>query len=786
MKKGILIFGTLFLVFTTLYAQNVNFQLRSVTTFPNESISGVWAYEKDGREYALVAGAKNLHIVDVSHPDSPFFIVSLPMVDDWGKEVRVFKDFAYLCAEDGAGLIIYDLKNIPSSNHGDYPKNEIKEAGGYKTRGHTLHIDTSAAMLYLNDGGSLFSWLFKLLPDPFVPEFTGFYEVLGGIHDGYAGRDTLFAAHIQDGFVAIVDLTDKSNQKVLSTFETPGKFPHNTWLTRDGRHLLVADEIKNGYVSIWDISDLDDIREVSRFRPTPGSGTVPHNAFILGDYAFASWYLDGVIMLDLSRPENIVQVGRYDTSPQSGDSFDGSWGNCPYLSSGNILVSDRRKGLFVLTPTYIRACYVEGTVQDFEKKTPLAGVQVFIASGDQIEPPITSARGEFRTGQSQQGEFNVVFYKNGYRPLIKTVELKPGEVCRLDVELIPLSLPGHEFSMLFLAAEDNQPLANIEVAIRNATIQLQTRTDAKGWARIPMVYSDSFDVFPAVWGRLPLKNVLIDPVNPPVIRLERGYYDDFFFDLNWISEGDAEKGFWERGSIGDDVVPFIPIVKGDMPYDLGNNCYTTGLPTQSSNTEVKGGAVRLVSPAINLEKFRQPVLKFGYWFLKLGPTALQFSVFLENETDRKEIWSTTQYASKWTSISDLVLSDMPLKGTWRLVFEGIDTLPENLECCILELGVDEVSIRDGQPMSATTEAVLQVDIYPNPFHDKLFVRYLMTEYNTDVRWQLFDVSGRQLLAGNIDSEASELEFAPSLASGVYFFHVQQGGDSRKILKVVKF
>jgi hypothetical protein len=480
----------------------------------------------------------------------------------------------------------------------------------------------------------------------------------------------------------------------------------------------------------------------------------------------------------------MIQVGRYDTSPLT-TSYNGSWGNCPYLSSGNILVSDSQQGLFVFTPNYVRACYLEGLVTDSETKTPLANVKVNIIDGGQIEPPLTSPRGEYRTGQVQAGEFEVLFYKDGYRPLIRKVRLEPGKVCLLDAELIPLASPGSDLAMLILSAEDNRPLANLDVVIRGDVLQLQTRTDAKGWARIPMIYKDTFDVFPAFWGLLPLKNIPIDPASPPVVRLGSGYYDDFHFDLGWISEGEAQEGFWERGVVPTDGLDFhLYSVKGDMPNDLGNKCYTTGLPTPDDDADVDG-IVRLVSPAINMDNFRQPVLDFGYWFMKEWTSAQKLTVFLENETGKKEIWSSSQEAVKWTAVSGLVLSETPLKGTWKLVFEGIDTLHQ-WGCCVFEAGIDEVFIREGQPVPAAPEDAVRIDIYPNPFHDRLLVRYLMTDFDATARWRLFDVAGRQLLAGPIDSEAAELEFAPSLARGVYFFHVEQQKETRAILKLVKF
>lgn len=782
MKKEITTFLMLVCISLPLFCQNFNLTLRKKVSFPDESIAGVWGYEKNGREYALVAGSDNLRILDVTDPEkTPSPIVKLPMASDWGKEVRTFRNFAYVSAENGPGLVIYDLSNLPASQPASYPKKVISQVNGHTFSVHTLHVDTTAGTLYLN-GTSKGTLVFNLLPDPFSPVFAGVYDEFYGIHDGYVDNDTLYAAHINQGFVAVVDMHDKSNPEVLSTFETPGKFPHNTWLTRDRRHLLAADEISNGFVSLWDIANLDDIREMSRFRPTPGSGSVPHNAFILNDYAFASWYRDGLILLDLTRPENVVQVGRYDTCPLAGDSYDGSWGNYPYLPSGNVLVTDKVEGLFILTPTYIRACYLEGKVKDAVSDNPLPGVKVFIFDGDQVEPTLSSMQGEYKTGQAKTGEFEVLFYKEGYRPLLRKAELKPGEVTLLDVELVPLSMPGDDVPILLVAAENNQPLGNIEVVFRNEVLQFQVKTDAKGWVKVPVVYTDSFDVFPAIWGRLPSKGIVIDPVRPPVVRLVQGYYDDFHFDFGWESEGDAERGTWEKGEI--EVEQFFSTPANDVLNDLGRQCFTTGLTTPANNSwiDVHNGTARLVSPLITLDGYRSPYLRFSYW-QNSEDTLQGLSVFLENEHSRIKLWRTGQNKPIWFSSPEILL---PAKeGGWRVVFEARDTI-DDWEWGWLDAGLDVVEIRDGQPSPAQPFEELQVGVFPNPFHDKLLVRCVLPDNGLPADWQLFDLAGKQVQAGRINTEAAVITLTPDVANGMYFFHIQQNGNPGQTIKVVKF
>ena len=66
----------------------------------------------------------------------------------------------------------------------------------------------------------------------------------------------------------------------------------------------------------------------------------------------------------LSRPNNLVEVGNFDTYFPASTGFSGAWGVYPFLPSGNILIGDINSGLFILGPTYKRASYLEGIVKD--------------------------------------------------------------------------------------------------------------------------------------------------------------------------------------------------------------------------------------------------------------------------------------------------------------------------------------------------------------------------------------------------------------------------------------
>ena len=86
--------------------------------------------------------------------------------------------------------------------------------------------------------------------------------------------------------------------------------------------------------------------------PLLGDGffNTPHNPYIKGNYAYISYYEDGVQVIDLTDKTNPTLVGYYDTFPNNLNyaGYFGCWGVYPYLPSGNIIASDRKYGLHIL------------------------------------------------------------------------------------------------------------------------------------------------------------------------------------------------------------------------------------------------------------------------------------------------------------------------------------------------------------------------------------------------------------------------------------------------------
>jgi choice-of-anchor B domain-containing protein len=428
-----------------VYAQK-NFIFRSNLQY-SRMLANVWGYYDSihQKEYALVGVETGLSIVDVTNPDQPQEVFFIESDTSLWQEPKTWKHYVYMTNENGKkGLLIADLSNLPHSVNVVYWKDEHLYAAG---RSHTCFVDENG-FLYLNGsqvtGGTM---IFDLKPNPMNPTYLGVYNDFY-VHDCFVRNDTLWTAEILDGNVTVINVQNKNSPQVMARFQTPFYFTHNCWLSQDGKFLYTTDEKPYATVAVYDVSDLSNITLLDEYRHSHYDSLIPHNTYIAPDsFLHTSYYRAGVTIVDAHKKDNLVEVAHFDTSPFSDDAgFEGCWGVYPFLPSGNILASDREEGLFVLTPIYKRACYLEGTVKS-QHGTNLAGIEVSFI-GEKIVKR-SNYLAEYKTGTANAGKYDVRFYDPLGRcqtKIVKDVTMQHGVVTELNVQLNCHLTSAEEFS----------------------------------------------------------------------------------------------------------------------------------------------------------------------------------------------------------------------------------------------------------------------------------------------------------------------------------------------------
>ena len=436
MKKSILSLFVIATVLQSSYGQNLN-----VTLASNKDYSGTlanissWKDPQDGKEYALVSVGNGVSIVDVTNPNSISEIVLIPGPSCTWYEIKVNGNYMYVTTECGP-LQIVNLTNLPGTNLQTASWSPTI-AGTQLQKIHALHIDNGKVYLYGSNVGKKGAIVADIKTNPMAPVYLGSYDTRY-IHDGYVRNDTMYACHIFEGDCEVVNMKNPAAGVSLATWKTPNAFTHNSWLTHDSKAVLTTDEKSNSFLASYDISNLSNVTEIDRIQSNPGTNSMVHNTHVVRkgevDFAVTSWYTDGITIVDASHPYNLVQVGNYDTEPGSGS---GCWGVDPFLPSGTIVASDMGKGLFVLNPTYVRACFLEGKVTC--NGTVIAGAQIKILNPPTVNinsaTDLSDPLGKYGVGVVTPGTYSVTISKAGQTSQTVVVTLTTGNTTVLDINL---------------------------------------------------------------------------------------------------------------------------------------------------------------------------------------------------------------------------------------------------------------------------------------------------------------------------------------------------------------
>lgn len=770
-----------------IHAQ-VNIQLAGTLSYQQlrgSNLSNLWGYtDEQGNEYALVGvcgtNAENpggISVVDLSDPSAPQEIFFFEGPASIWREIKVWNDHAYITTEaESGGLTIVDLSPLPQSTD---LSAIVWDAPDWNTS-HSLFIDENGR-LYVHgadrgEGGVI---MYDLTQDPMAPVEVGAFDNWY-CHDSYARGDTLYAAHILDGFLSIVDVSDPSAPILLGTRVTPNAFTHNVWLDDSGDFLFTTDERTGSYVGSYNVSDPTDIEEVDRFQSDPGSGTIPHNTYWLNDFLVTSYYTFGVTIYDAQRPDNLVEVGHYDTSPFSGDGFFGAWGVYPYFGSQRLIVSDIEEGLIVLDPTYVRACWLEGLVTDATNGNPINGATASLSAPSQAD--LTGFDGRYATGTHLAGTHTVTFSAPGYQSATLNVTLVNGELTVQDVALQPLQLLSLAGSVVDVVT--NAGIADARILFTSNGPSYSALAAADGVFSVPSLFEGAYEARAGRWGwRTRCETVdLSVGMSPLVIGLEPGYMDDMSLDLGWTVSGTASMGGWERG------IPQATAVNGqqanpgsDAAEDCGDEAYVTGLlaGTSAGDFDLDGGFTELTSPVFDVSAMAQPAIRYQRWFFNGGGQGTpndHMVISLSNGSSTLIAEDVTTSASAWQEVTLPIASVLPPSATMRFIARVSDDAPGH----VVEAGIDRFEVFDLATVGMAEEVKpVAIRVWPNPSSGQVQLQAPAGQYELLLR----DVAGRLLERTMVRMEEGAA-LTLRLSQGVYFLSLEGAAVQQAPVKVV--
>jgi choice-of-anchor B domain-containing protein len=345
----------------TLLSQIPLNQFAGTQNFGNDC----WGYTSpSGREYAIMGLERGFGFVEITTPTNPVIVATISgPQSDW-HDVKVIGSYAYGVSEGGAGIQVMDLSQIDS---GSVSLVRNWQANGHSST-HNIVSNPERGTLFICGANIGNGGLIRCdLSDPTRPTpFAGWTEMY--VHDAQVvtweggaldGREIAFLCSGLDGGITqtglrVVDITDPSSPQTLSTLFYPSAgYSHQAWLSSDRKYLYLNDELdeQGGLVSVTttriiNVEDPANPFFVDTF--TSGRPSIDHNLYTRDGLIFQANYRSGLRVFDGSDPTNPVEVGFFDTFPNSDSAqFNGAWSVYPYFDSGTVIVSDIERGLFV-------------------------------------------------------------------------------------------------------------------------------------------------------------------------------------------------------------------------------------------------------------------------------------------------------------------------------------------------------------------------------------------------------------------------------------------------------
>tara|TARA_R110001592_G_scaffold102109_3_gene288476 strand:+ start:3087 stop:4439 length:1353 start_codon:yes stop_codon:yes gene_type:complete len=310
----------------------------------NNTYNEVWGFEQNGREYGVIGSTMGTHFFDVTDKNNITPVDFVPGKAQGGQIIhRDFHDYngyLYMVSDEGASsLQIADLSYLPDSVSVVYDSDQLL------VRSHNIFIDSLNAKLYVCSGDI---YVYSLA-NPINPTYFTTIDLPSHAHDLYVRDDTAYVNGGPDGlFIYDASVPNPQPLNTLSVYPQKG-YNHSGWLTDDGDTYIFADETHGKQMKVLDVSDINNLTIRGTFMTMTDPNSIPHNQIIKGNFIYVAQYFDGFYMYDISDPDNVVEVGNYDTStqPVNPSKYEGAWGIFPFLKDGKVLVSDMQNGFYV-------------------------------------------------------------------------------------------------------------------------------------------------------------------------------------------------------------------------------------------------------------------------------------------------------------------------------------------------------------------------------------------------------------------------------------------------------
>jgi len=327
-------------------------------------LSDIWGWSDPvtGAEIAIVGLEDGTSFVDVTDPSNLVYLgklaTHLPRSGSrFWRDIKVYNDHAFIVADGSAnvrhGMQVFDLTTLRDIASPPRRLRETAHEDGFGIA-HNIAINEDTGYAYVVGSNRCSGGLYMIdISNPVEPEFSGCFSSDGYVHDAqcvvYNGPD---------------------NPRQLSRTGYPeSSYTHQGWLLDENQSIVVmndeGDELDAQVKTttfLYDVSNLREIKQLGTY--VADTQAIDHNLYTRDGYVFESNYRAGLRILaaDGAAAGNLNEVAWFDVVPRSDSAqFSGAWSSYIYFASGNVMVSDIGRGLFVVRPDWEKINEIDRT-----------------------------------------------------------------------------------------------------------------------------------------------------------------------------------------------------------------------------------------------------------------------------------------------------------------------------------------------------------------------------------------------------------------------------------------
>jgi len=353
-------------------------------------LSDIWGWSDPvtGAEIAIVGLEDGTSFVDVTDPSNLVYLGKLATHQPrsgsrFWRDIKVYNDHAFIVADGSAnvrhGMQVFDLTTLRDIVSPPRRLRATAHEDGFGIA-HNIAINEDTGYAYVVGSNRCSGGLYMIdISNPVEPEFSGCFSSDGYVHDAqcvvyngpdarYSGREICFAYN--EDTITIVDVTNKANPRQLSRTGYPeSSYTHQGWLLDENQSIVImndeGDELDAQVKTttfVYDVSNLREIKQLGTY--VADTEAIDHNLYTRDGYIFESNYRAGLRILagDGAAAGNLTEVAWFDVVPRSDSAqFSGAWSSYIYFASGNVMVSDIGRGLFVVRPDWEKINEIDRT-----------------------------------------------------------------------------------------------------------------------------------------------------------------------------------------------------------------------------------------------------------------------------------------------------------------------------------------------------------------------------------------------------------------------------------------